>query len=284
MSELNKTLRLLTRNTVGLFGLIGVLVIVAVSFIGPLVVPPADTADVANIYSGPSAKHILGTDFQGRDNFVQLIYGGKDIVIIAVIAGVLTVLIAVLIGSVAAFMGGKVDSVLREVINVWLTIPQFPLLAILATLLKLSDVSLLSVIIALLSWPSLALQVRAQMLSLRKRDYVEAATLLDLGTPHIILREMLPNIAPFIAISLIFAMTSAIYQQTGLVFLGLVPFSSANWGVTISLAYAKGAHYQSDSSWSLLVPVAAIVLFQLALVSLSRSMEEVFNPRLRTEV
>jgi peptide/nickel transport system permease protein len=284
MNELQKTLRLLTRNTVGLFGLIGVLVIVAVSFIGPLVVPPADTADVANIYSGPSAKHILGTDFQGRDNFVQLIYGGKDIVIIAVIAGVLTVLIAVLIGSVAAFMGGKVDSVLREVINVWLTIPQFPLLAILATLLKLSDVSLLSVIIAVLSWPSLALQVRAQMLSLRKRDYVEAATLLDLGTPHIILREMLPNIAPFIAISLIFAMTSAIYQQTGLVFLGLVPFSSANWGVTISLAYAKGAHFQSDSSWSLLVPVAAIVLFQLALVSLSRSMEEVFNPRLRTEV
>ena len=284
MSELSKTLRLLTRNTVGLFGLIGVLLIVAVSFIGPLVVPPADTADVANIYSGPSAKHILGTDFQGRDNFVQLIYGGKDIVIIAVIAGVLTVLIAVLVGSVAAFMGGKVDSVLREVINIWLTIPQFPLLAILATLLKLSDVSLLSVIIAVLSWPSLALQVRAQMLSLRKRDYVEAATLLDLGTPHIILREMLPNIAPFIAISLIFAMTSAIYQQTGLVFLGLVPFSSANWGVTISLAYAKGAHYQSDSSWSLLVPVAAIVLFQLALVSLSRSVEEVFNPRLRTEV
>ncbi len=284
MTEFQKTLRLLTRNKVGLFGLIGVLLIVAVSFIGPLVVPPADTADVANIYSGPSAKHILGTDFQGRDNFVQLIYGGKDIVIIAVIAGVLTVLIAVLVGSVAAFMGGRVDGVLREVINVWLTIPQFPLLAILATLLKLSDVSLLSVIIAVLSWPSLALQVRAQMLSLRKRDYVEAATLLDLGTSHIILREMLPNIAPFIAISLIFAMTSAIYQQTGLVFLGLVPFSSANWGVTISLAYAKGAHYQSDSSWSLLVPVAAIVLFQLALVSLSRSMEEVFNPRLRTEV
>jgi peptide/nickel transport system permease protein len=226
----------------------------------------------------------LGTDFQGRDNLTQLIYGGKDIVIIAVVAGVLTVLIAVVVGSVAAFMGGRVDSFLREVINVWLTIPQFPLLAILATLLKLSNVALLSVIIAVLSWPSLALQVRAQMLSLRKRDYIEAATLLDLGMPHIILREMLPNIAPFIAISLIFAMTSAIYQQTGLVFLGLVPFSSANWGVTISLGYAKGAHFQSDSAWSLIVPVAAIVIFQLGLVSLSRSMEEVFNPRLRTEV
>ncbi len=284
MNEFRKTLRLLTRNTAGLIGLIGVLFIVVVSFIGPMVVPPADTADVSNIYSGPTAEHPLGTDFQGRDNLTQLIYGGKDIIIIAVIAGVLTVLIAVVVGSVAAFMGGRVDGVLREVINVWLTIPQFPLLAILATLLRLSNVALLSVIIAVLSWPSLALQVRAQMLSLRKREYVEAATLLDLGTAHIILREMVPNIAPFLAISLIFAMTSAIYQQTGLVFLGLVPFSSANWGVTISLAYAKGAHFQADSAWSLLAPVVAIVFFQLALVSLSRSLEEVFNPRLRTEV
>lgn len=284
MNEFRKTLRLLTRNTVGLIGLIGVLFIVVVSFIGPMVVPPADTADVSNIYSGPTAEHPLGTDFQGRDNLTQLIYGGKDIIIIAVVAGVLTVLIAVVVGSVAAFMGGRVDGVLREVINVWLTIPQFPLLAILATLLRLSNVALLSVIIAVLSWPSLALQVRAQMLSLRKREYVEAATLLDLGTAHIILREMVPNIAPFLAISLIFAMTSAIYQQTGLVFLGLVPFSSANWGVTISLAYAKGAHFQADSAWSLLAPVVAIVFFQLALVSLSRSLEEVFNPRLRTEV
>ncbi len=284
MNEFRKTLRLLTRNTAGLIGLIGVLFIVVVSFIGPMVVPPADTADVSNIYSGPTAEHPLGTDFQGRDNLTQLIYGGKDIIIIAVVAGVLTVLIAVVVGSVAAFMGGRVDGVLREVINVWLTIPQFPLLAILATLLRLSNVALLSVIIAVLSWPSLALQVRAQMLSLRKREYVEAATLLDLGTAHIILREMVPNIAPFLAISLIFAMTSAIYQQTGLVFLGLVPFSSANWGVTISLAYAKGAHFQADSAWSLLAPVVAIVFFQLALVSLSRSLEEVFNPRLRTEV
>ncbi len=284
MNEFRKTLRLLTRNTAGLIGLIGVLFIVVVSFIGPMVVPPADTAEVSNIYSGPTAEHPLGTDFQGRDNLTQLIYGGKDIIIIAVVAGVLTVLIAVVVGSVAAFMGGRVDGVLREVINVWLTIPQFPLLAILATLLRLSNVALLSVIIAVLSWPSLALQVRAQMLSLRKREYVEAATLLDLGTAHIILREMVPNIAPFLAISLIFAMTSAIYQQTGLVFLGLVPFSSANWGVTISLAYAKGAHFQADSAWSLLAPVVAIVFFQLALVSLSRSLEEVFNPRLRTEV
>jgi len=284
MSELSKTLRLLVRNKAGLVGLILIVLIVVISFLGPLVVPPADTADVSHIYTGPSGAHPLGTDFQGRDNLVQLIYGGKDMLVIAVIAGVLTTAIAVTVGATAGFLGGRVDTVLREVVNVWLTIPQFPLLAILATLLKLSDVTLLSVIIALLSWPSLALQVRAQALSLRKRDYMEAATLLGFNTPHVIWRELLPNMMPFIAISLIFAMTGAIYQQTGLVFLGLVPFSSANWGVTISLAYAKGAHFQADSSWSLLMPVAAIVLFQLALVWLSRSLEEVFNPRLRTEV
>jgi peptide/nickel transport system permease protein len=88
----------------------------------------------------------------------------------------------------------------------------------------------------------------------------------------------------FIAISLILSMTAAIYQQTGLVFLGLVPLSGANWGVMLSLAYNRGAIYQIDAAWNVLVPVGAIAIFQLSLVWLSRGLEEVFNPRLRTSV
>ena len=79
-------------------------------------------------------------------------------------------------------------------------------------------------------------------------------------------------------------MTSAIFQQTGLVFLGLVPFSGANWGVMLSLAYAKGAMFQADAAWNIISPVLAIALFELSLVMLARSMDELFNPRLRTEV
>jgi peptide/nickel transport system permease protein len=282
--ELGKTWRLIRRNPSGLIGLILLVVMVLVTFLGPLVIPPANKANVKEIYQGPSWKHPLGTDFQGRDNLVQVVYGGKDIMIIAFLAGLMTTLIAVLVGGLSAFVGGALDSFLMEVVNIWLTVPHFPLLAVLATLVKLDSPWLLALLLALLSWPGLARQVRSQVLSLRRRDYVQAAVALDMGTPHIIFREMLPNMMSYIAISLVFAMTSAIYQQTGLVFLGLVPFSSANWGVMLSLAYAKGAMYQAQAAWNLISPVAAIALFELALVMLARSLDEIFNPRLRTEV
>ncbi|MBI1800755.1 MAG: ABC transporter permease [Chloroflexi bacterium] len=282
--ELGKTLRLLSRNKIGFAGLLVTLLVVFMSLAGPLIWPPEQSANVADINQGPSQKHWLGTDFQGQDNLLKVISGGKEIVIIAFLAGTLTTLLAVSVGAFSAFIGGWVDGLLMEVVNVWLTIPKLPLLAILATMLKLNDVWLLAVILALIQWPGLARQVRSQILTLKKRDYVEAATMLNLGTGNIIFREMLPNMMSFITIALIFEMTHAIYQQTSLVFLGLVPFSGANWGVMIELAQRKGALFAPAAAWSLLAPSLAIILFQLALVSFARSLDEVFNPRLRTSV
>jgi peptide/nickel transport system permease protein len=89
---------------------------------------------------------------------------------------------------------------------------------------------------------------------------------------------------PFIAIATISTMTFAIYQQTGLVFLGIVPYSSANWGVMITAAQLRGVLFNPQAMWSILAPIGAIVLFQLALVSFARSLDQVFNPRLRTSV
>ena len=282
--EFAKTFKILSRNKMGLFGFIMVILIILVSFVGPLIWPPETSANVAEINKGVSAEHWLGTDFQGQDNLRKVINGGKDIVTIALLTGVLSMLIAVVVGSFSAFIGGRLDSVLMDLVNIWLTIPKFPLLAVLATVLSLKDVVMLSVLMALLDWPALARQVRSQVLSLKNREYIEAATMLDLGTPRVIFRELLPNMMSFIAISTIFEMTHAIYQQTGLVFLGIVPYSSANWGVMISAAERRGVLFNPQAAWSILAPMAAIVLFQLALVSFARSLDEIFNPRLRTGV
>jgi peptide/nickel transport system permease protein len=283
-NETVKTLKILSHNKMGLFGFILTLSIVLLSFLGPLIWPPEASANVDEINKGSSAAHWLGTDFQGQDNLRKIINGGKDIVTIALLTGSLSMLIAVVVGSFSAFIGGRVDSVLMEFVNIWLTIPKFPLLAVLATVLELKDVVMLSVLMAILDWPALARQVRSQVLSLKNREYIEAAVMLDLGTPQIIFRELLPNMMSFIAISTIFEMTHAIYQQTGLVFLGIVPYSSANWGVMISAAERRGVLFNPQAAWSILAPMAAIVLFQLALVSFARSLDEVFNPRLRTSV
>jgi peptide/nickel transport system permease protein len=279
-----KTFKILSRNKMGLFGFSMLVLIIFLSFFGPIIWPPETSANVAEINKGSSPQHWLGTDFQGQDNLRKVINGGRDIVTIALLTGGLSMLIAVVVGSFSAFIGGKVDSILMDLVNIWLTIPKFPLLAVLATVLALKDVVMLSVLMAILDWPALARQVRSQVLSLKKREYIEAATMLDLGTPRIIFRELLPNMMSFIAISTIFEMTHAVYQQTGLVFLGIVPYSSANWGVMISAAERRGVLFNPQAAWSILAPMAAIVIFQLALVSFARSLDEVFNPRLRTSV
>ncbi|MBI5712974.1 MAG: ABC transporter permease [Chloroflexi bacterium] len=247
LRELIKSFKILSRNTMGMIGFIIIVTILFLSFIGPSLWPPEASANVDDINLGVSLKHPLGADFQGQDNLIKVINGGRDIVTIAFITGITATLIAVVVGSTSAFLGGRVDDLIMSLVNIWLTIPKFPLLAVLATVLKLN-------------------------------------VMLDLGTPHIIFRELLPNMMSFIAIATINTMTFAIYQQTGLVFLGIVPYSSANWGVMISAAERRGVLYNPQAMWSIIAPMGAIVLFQLGLVSFARSLDEIFNPRLRTSV
>jgi peptide/nickel transport system permease protein len=143
---------------------------------------------------------------------------------------------------------------------------------------------MLALLLGFLSWPVLLRAVRSQVLSLKQRDYVEAARALDLGTRHIIFSEVLPNMMTYIAISFALGMTQAIYNQVALIYLGLVPLSGANWGVMINLAWVRGAIFYQDSLLYILSPIMAIALFQLAVVWMTRSLEEVFNPRLREGV
>ncbi len=273
--------RALWRNKAGLIGFIGLVFFLLLTFAGPLVVPFDSKVRVDRVYEAPSAEFPLGTNNQGQSILSHIIHGGRELLITAFVAGFLSTIIAVTFGSLAAFAGGAVDAVIIAVANFVLTVPQFPLLVVLAGILKFESPMFLAFILALLSWPALLRSIRAQVLSLRARDYIEAAVALDLSTSHILFRELLPNMMSYIAINFIFATTGAIYAQVGLVFLGLVPFAKQNWGVMISLAWTGGAiFYPNASSW-ILSPVLAIALFQLSMVMFARSLEEFFNPRLR---
>ncbi len=275
-------LRLLARNPVGFLGFLGVIFFVVFSFVGPLVVPLDTSSDMTKIYAPPSWAHPLGTDYQGRDVWSQLVHGGREVIMVAFLAAALSTFVAVFFGALAAFVGGRVDGLITFLTDFVLTVPQFPLLVVLSAFIKLNNIWLLAVLLAALGWPTLLRAVRAQVLSLKERDYVEAARALGLGTRHIIFAEILPNMLSYIAIAFVLAMTHAVYAQAGLVFLGLVPLSGTNWGVMINLAWVRGAIFYRDSLLYILGPILAIALFQLALVSLTRSLEEVFNPRLRT--
>jgi peptide/nickel transport system permease protein len=275
-------LALIASSWTGLLGALGVGTITAVSLVGPLLVRSPYESDVVHIYEGPSAAHLLGTDFAGRDNLALLVYGGADILLLAFATGVMTVALSAAIGAASAYFGGRIDTILTGITDIWLTVPRFVLLIVIASVVKIDSTLALAALIALFSWPALARLIRSQVLSLKRREFVEAARLLDLGAFHIIAREMLPNMMAFIVVSVIGGMTQAIYAQTSLVFLGIVPLNN-NWGVLFSLAYSRNAIYDAQAAWSLLAPMGAIILLQVSLVLLSRGLEEAFNPRLRTE-
>lgn len=238
----------------------------------------ADLA-VANPALGP--RHWLGTDTQGRDILSHVVNGGRTLIITALLAGLISSAIAVVLGSLAALAGGAVDRVITAAANFILVIPRFPLLVVLAALFTLRNFVLLAVLIGVLAWPALMRAIRAQVLSLRERDYVEAAVALDLGTPHIIAREILPNMISFVLVSLVLAMIEAMYAQIGLIFLGMAPINDYSWGVMLYFGRTRGTLFSADSALMVLSPVIAIALFQVSLVMFANALEEIFNPRLR---
>lgn len=275
-------LRPFLRKPVALAGLIGFTTIVLMSLLGPFLVPVLDTPNLALVYKTPSLEHPLGTDFQGRDVLNQIVHGGRDIVGFAIVAALFSTSIAITLGALAATLGGKVDAVLSGLTDVGLTLPDTIVLIVIAAILRPTNFVLLALILALLQCWGLVRQVRAQVLSLKERDYVEAARSLDLGLPHIIFREMLPNMRSYIAIHFILAMTGAIYAQVAIVVLGLLPITGQSWGLMLYFANSQGALFFRDSLWYILSPILAISLLQLSLVSLMGGFEEMFDPRLRT--
>jgi peptide/nickel transport system permease protein len=274
-------LRLLATRPVGLAGFIGIVFFLLLAFVVPAFVPLTNDPSFVDIYETPSAAHPLGTDFQGKDVLNQIVYGGRDILTVAILAALFSTVIAITFGSIAATVGGWVDSVILAITDVTLTIPKLILLIAVAAILRPTSFLFLAVILGLLQWSSLLRQVRAQVLSLKERDYVEAARSLDLGLFHIVFREILPTMRSYIVINFILAMTEAMYAQVGIILLGLVPLSGSNWGIMLYFAQGQGALFFKDSIWYILSPIFAIALVQLSLTSFVTALEDIFNPRLR---
>lgn len=238
-----------------------------------------DNLVVSNPTLGP--PHWLGTDTQGRDIATHIVHGGRSLILTAVLGGVMSTMIAVIFGTVSALTGGFIDQFLTALTNLVLAIPRFPLLVVLAGLISFENTIFLGFLIGALGWPALMRAIRAQVLSLRERDYVEAATSLGLGINHIMFREILPNMISFVAINFIFAITFAMYEQIGLVVLGLAPINDYTWGVMLYFGRTRGTLFNPDGASMALSPVMAIALFQVCLVLFARALEELFDPRLR---
>lgn len=268
------------RNKVGFTGFLIFIAIVLASLIGPFFTP-RQSVDAANRLQPPSAEHWLGTENMGKDVLVDVINGGRSVLLVGFLAATISVVIAVFFGALAAYVGGKVDAAIVTASDLVLTIPSIILLAVIASFYSIGSDWGLALLIGGLGWPGLLRAVRSQALSLREREYIEAARLLDLGTSHIVWREIIPNMSSYILMNFVLGAINAIYSLVGLYLLGLAPLTGTNWGVTMHWAQKAGAQFSADSIWWIMGPVIAISMLQLSLITMSASFEEILNPRLR---
>lgn len=263
-------------------GIAGVTIVVAIilfSFVGPLVYETEQIrTDLARSSLPPGGSHPLGTDDAGYDQLGRLMAGGQTALLIGLAAALVATTIGAIWGAVAGFVGGGVDSLMMRIVDAGLSIPTLFLLLLLASITTPTAVSLIF-IIAMTAWLGTARLVRAETLTLRVREYVQAVRVMGGGAPRIVGRHILPNAIGTILVTATFQIADAILAVAALSFLGLgIPAPDANWGSMLS----KGVTYTQQGYWWLIYPPGlAIVLTVMAFNFLGDALRDAFEVRLQ---
>ena len=233
----------------------------------------------------PSFDHPLGTDRQGRDILAVLILGIPLTLRIGLIAGTIGTGIGMILGFVSAYYGGKIDGFIKTIVDALLTIPGLLILILVAVSLPTGGLTVdqMAIVVAALAWLWPTRQIRAQVLVMREKSYVEIARLSGMSGPEVIVKEMMPNLMPYVTASFVNAVAAAILASVGLEALGLGPFDSPTIGMTIywNIFYSS---ILLGLWWWLIPPIIAIVLVFVGLFMVSAGMDEWANPRLRRRI
>ena len=250
--------------------------------IGSLVVDTEDARPLsAPALRPPSADYPFGTDRQGRDLFAVIVAGTPLTLRIGFIAGFLGVGLGTVLAFVAAYYRGFVDTVIRGVADIGLTVPGLLVLIIIAVSIKGTlTVNQMAIIVSSLAWLYPTRTIRAQVLSLRERGYVEVARLSGMSGPGIIFFELMPNLLPYLAATLVNAVSTAILASIGLEVLGLGPIDSLTLGMTLYWVNFNAAMI-NGWWWWWTAPTVIILTVFLGLFFLTVGLDEIANPRLR---
>jgi peptide/nickel transport system permease protein len=262
-------------------GIAIILGLVLLGSVGSWLVGPAGLRLGAAAYSeAPTAAHLLGTDPTGRDVLTLIVRGTMPTLTIGVLAGSIGTVIGVALGLVSGYVQGPVDSAIKGVADVALTIPPLMILIVLTSLLKTQSIELMAVIIGLLAWPYAARAVRAQTLTLRERGYITLAVLSGRNSLEVMFLEILPNLLPYVVASLVGAISGAIVAAVGLQLLGLGPIDTPTMGLILQYAFQFGA-VTRGMWWWWGPPTLFLVLLFGGLFLISGALDRYLNPRLR---
>jgi len=266
-----------------LIGFTTFLVILFMGLVGPLVYP-RDPFERGERNLPPSLEHPLGTDGFGRDVFAQFLYSIRVSLLVGFITAVIAFSIGLTIGSVAALKGGLIDDILMGITNIFLSIPNWLIAILVASYVppELRGPHLIAIIIGVFTWPWFARAVRAQLLSLKERDFVYLSRIAGYGDIRLIFEDLLPSIGPYIVGAFASFMAAGIAGEAGLAMLlsteGMVKHISLGmmlYWAQYFLAYVTGAW------WLFLPPGIMLIAITTSLALIAIGLEELFNPRLR---
>ena len=263
--------------------LIGVGLVVLTSLFG--IIGPFFVADPLAISSGgmqpPSAEHWLGTTQTGQDVVAQLAWATRGSLTVGLIVATLALLLSAFFGVLGGYLGGWVDELFSLFTNVVLILPGLPLMIVIGSYVEQRGLLLISLILAITSWAAAARVLRSQTLSIRNRDYVQAARVAGEKPHRIISVEILPNLLPVMSSGFVFALITAILGEAGLSFIGLGVYGTQTWGSM--LFYAQNAQALTLGGWWWFVPPGAMIaLLGCGLSLINFSIDGIINPRLRT--
>jgi peptide/nickel transport system permease protein len=278
MSESKSFWHYFKRNRLAVGGLVMIVVIFLIAGLASVVAPydPGQTG-ISLKLKPPSVNHFLGTDQLGRDVFSRMLYGSRVSLSVGFVAVAISIFIGILVGAVAGYYGGWIDAVLMRFVDIMLCFPSFFLILTVVAVLGPSLLNVM-IVIGITSWMGTSRFVRAEFLSLRERDFAQAAKALGVSDRRIIFRHILPNALAPVFVTATLDVATAILVEAGLSFLGFgVQPPAPSWGNILT----EGRTYIFDAWWLTVFPGLAILITVLSFNLLGEGLRDALDPRLR---
>lgn len=273
----NRGLNRFKKNKLAMIGTVLILILVIFSIIAPLIISKdINKVDLMNISMSPSKDHILGTDEMGRDVFARLVYGGRVSLTVGMLGMLIQIFIGTTLGIIAGFYGGVVDSIIMRIVDVFMCFPFFVIAIAMAAILG-PNIWNVIIIIGVLSWTGIARIVRAEILKLKKSEYIEAAHALGIKNIRILLKHLLPNIIPSVIVASTLSIASGILTEASLSFLGMgVKPPQPSWGNM--LAAAQNMRTLQSEWWLWIPPGLCVFLTVMSINFMGDGMRDFLDP------
>jgi len=267
------------RRPSAIVGLVVLALVVAGALLAPVLAPYPLHEQVGPVFGHPSWSHPLGLDDGGIDVITLLMWGARVSLLVGFAATVVSMLIGGTVGVLAGYFGGRTDTILMRITDYFLVIPDVPLMIVVAAIWGPSLFHII-IVIGILLWTSTARVIRAQVKSVRERVYVKRVHSLGAGHFRIVMRHVLPQVAPLLIASTVLTIAVAIFDETALAFLGLGDPSSISLGKMIENAFQRAA-ISTGAWWAIVPPGALVAIIILSCSLIGGAIEDALNPRLR---